>query len=173
MSKSLQSLGLEHAWLPCPSLSPVACSNSYQLSQWCHPAILSSVIRFSFCLQTFPASGFFLMNWLFVSGNQCIGTSASGSVLLVNIQDWFPLRWSGLISLLKLMSSELLMPSNHPILCFPLLPPALNLSQQQNLGVHWKEGHSSYVLVCSFRFGCNRLSTIYQPKFLLNMCKFS
>ena len=90
----------------------------------------------------FPASGFFLMNWLFVSGNQCIGTSASGSVLLVNIQDWFPLRWSGLISLLKLMSSELLMPSNHPILCFPLLPPALNLSQQQNLGVHWKQGHS-------------------------------
>ena len=99
MSDSLQPLGLQHARLPCPSLSPQACANLCPLSQWCHPTISSSVIPFSCCLQSFPASGSFPMNWLFAAGGQSIGVSASASVLPMNIQDWFPLGLTGLISL--------------------------------------------------------------------------
>ena len=75
------------------------CSNSHPLSQWCHPAISSSVIPFSSCLWSFPASGSFLMSWLFSSGDQSIGASASALVLPMNIQDWFPLGLTSLISL--------------------------------------------------------------------------
>ena len=98
-SNSLQSHGLQHARLPCSLPSPGAYSNSCPLSWWRHPTILSSVILFSSCLQSFPASGTFLMNRLFTSGDQSIGVSASASVLLMNIQDWFPLRLIGWISL--------------------------------------------------------------------------
>ena len=77
--------------------SPGACSNSCPLSWWCHPITLSSVIPF--CLQSFPASGSSLMSWLFTSGGQTTGTSASASVLPMTIQDWFPLGWTGWISL--------------------------------------------------------------------------
>ena len=76
-------------------------SNSCPLSRWCHPAISFSVIPFFSCLQPFPASGSFLMNQLFSSGGQIIGASASASVPPMNIQDWFPLGWTGLISLLS------------------------------------------------------------------------
>ena len=96
---SLQHHGLQHAWLPCPSPTSIAYSNSYPLSQWSHPNILSSVIPFSCCLQSFPASGSFPVSQFFASGGQSIGTSASASALPVNIQDWFPLGWTGLISL--------------------------------------------------------------------------
>ena len=89
MSNSLQPHGLQHARLPCPLPSPGACSNSGPLSQWCHPAISSSVIPF--CLQSFPASGSFPVSQFFTSGGQSIGALASVSVLLVNIQGWFPL----------------------------------------------------------------------------------
>ena len=99
LSDSLQPQGLQHTRLPCPSPSPRACSNSCPLSRWCHPTILSSVIPFSSCLQSPPASGSFLMSQLFVSGGQSIGVSASASVLAMNIQDWFPLGLTGLISL--------------------------------------------------------------------------
>ena len=100
---SLQSRGLQHARPPCPSPSPGVCSNSCPSSRWCHPTISSFVIPFSSCLQSFPASGSFLMSWLFASGGQSIG--ASPSVLPRNIQGWFPLRLTGLISLLsKLLS---------------------------------------------------------------------
>ena len=99
VSDSLQPHGLQHASLPCPSLSPRICSNSCPLSGWCHPTISSSVIPFSSCLQSFPASGSFLMSWLFASGGQNIGVSASASVLPMNIQDWSPLGWTGWISL--------------------------------------------------------------------------
>ena len=75
------------------------CSNSCLLSQWCHPAISSSITSFSFCSQSFPASGSFLMSQLCTSGGQSIGASPSASLLLVNIQDWFPLGLAGLISL--------------------------------------------------------------------------
>ena len=76
-----------------------ACSNSCPSSLWCHPTISSSVIPYSFCPQSFPASGSFPMNQLFGSGDQRIGPSASELVLLMNIQDWFPLGLTGLISL--------------------------------------------------------------------------
>ena len=79
--------GRQHARLPCPSPTPWACSNSCLSSRWCHPTISSSVIPFSFCLQSFPASGSFLMSQFFASGGQSIGASAS--VLPMNIQDWF------------------------------------------------------------------------------------
>ena len=97
VSNSLWSQGLQHTRLLYPSLSPGACSNSGPLSQWCHPTIASSVIPFSSCLQSFPASGSFPVSRLFTSGGQSIGASASASVLL--IQDWFPLGWTGWISL--------------------------------------------------------------------------
>ena len=90
--------GLLHARLLCPSLSPGVFSNSSSLSWWCHPTISSSVIPFSSCLQSFLASGSFPVNWLFASGGH-IGASASASVLAMNIQDWFPLGWTGLIAL--------------------------------------------------------------------------
>ena len=81
---------------PCPSPSPRACSNSYASSQWCHPTTSSSVFSFSSCLQSFPASGSCLVSWLFTSGGQSIGASALVSAFPVNIQDWFPLGWTGL-----------------------------------------------------------------------------
>ena len=99
MSDFSQPHGLQHTRLLCPSLSPRACSNSCPLSQWCHPTISSSVIPFSTCLQSFPASWSFLMSRLFASGGQSIGASASASVLPMNIQGWLPLRLTSLISL--------------------------------------------------------------------------
>jgi len=97
MSNTLWPHGLQHATLPCPLPSPRACSNSCPLSQWCHLIILCSVIPFSFCLQSFPVSWSFLMSWLFISSGQNIGASAL--VLPMNIQDWFPLGLTHLISL--------------------------------------------------------------------------
>ena len=96
---SLRPHGLQHTRLPCPSPFPGACSNSCPLSQWGHPTISSSVVPFSSCLQSFPASGSFLMNWLFTSGGQSIGASAS--VFPMNIQGWFSSGLTGLISLLS------------------------------------------------------------------------
>ena len=89
--------GLQHTRLPCPSPTPRACSNWCSSSRQCHPTISSSVIPFSSCLQSFPASGSFQMSHFFTSGGQSIGASAS--VLLMNIQDWFPLELTGLICL--------------------------------------------------------------------------
>ena len=97
MSDCLQPHGLQHARLPCPSLSPGVCSDSCPLSQWCCLTISSSVAPFSFCLQSFPASKSFPMSWLFISGGQSI--AASASVLPMNIQGWFSLGLIGLISL--------------------------------------------------------------------------
>ena len=101
MSNSLQPHGLKHARLPIPSPFPWVCPNSCPLSQWCLPTISSSVVPFSSCLQSLPASRFYLVSWLFTLGGQSIGASASGSVLPMNIQDWFPLGLTGLISLLS------------------------------------------------------------------------
>ena len=99
MSDSLWPHGLQRARLPCPIPSSGACSNSCPLSWWCHPTISSSVVPFSSCLQSFPASGSFLMSRLFAWGGQSIGVSASASVLPMIIQGWFPLGLTGLISL--------------------------------------------------------------------------
>ena len=101
--KSVQSLN--HVWLfvtpwttahrpPCSSPTPRVYSNSSPLSQWCHPTISSSVVPFSSCFQSFPASGSFPMSQFFASGGQTIGVRASTSVLPMNIQDWFPLGWT-------------------------------------------------------------------------------
>ena len=98
VSNSLGPHGLQHARLPCPSSTPRACSNSRPLSQWCHPNISSSVVPFSSCLQSFPASGSFPMSQFFTSGGQNTGVSASASVLPMNILDWFPLGWTNLQS---------------------------------------------------------------------------
>ena len=99
MSDSLQPHGLQHTRLPCPSPTPGASSNSCSLSWWCHPTVLSSVILFSH-LQSFPTSGSFQMSQFFASGSQSIGISTLASVLPMNIQDWFPLGWTGWISLM-------------------------------------------------------------------------
>ena len=99
MSDSLWPHGLQHTRLPCPSPTPRAYSNSCPSSWWFHPTISPSVVPISSCLQSFPASGSFPMSWFFASGSQSIGASASSTVLPMNIQDWFPLGLSGLISL--------------------------------------------------------------------------
>ena len=98
MSDSLWAHGLQHARPPCPSPTPGVYSNSCPLSQWCYQTISSSVFPFS-CLQSFPESESFPVSQLFASGVQSIGISASASVFPMNIQDWFPLGWTGWISL--------------------------------------------------------------------------
>ena len=89
VSDSSRPIGLQHVRLPCPSPSPRVCPSSCPLSQWCHPTISSSVTLFSFCSQSFPASGSFPISWLFTSGGQSIGASASASVLPMTIQGCF------------------------------------------------------------------------------------
>ena len=96
---SLWPHGLQYTMLPCTSPTPRAYSNSCPSSWWCHPTISSSVIPFSSCSQSFPASGSFPMSQLFASGGQSIGVSASASVLPMNTQDGSPLVWTGLIFL--------------------------------------------------------------------------
>ena len=99
LSDSLRQYELQHARPPCPSPTPGVYPNSCPSSRWCHPTISSSVVPFFSHLQSFPASGSFQMNKLFASGGQSIGVSASTSVLPMNTQDWFPLGWTGWISL--------------------------------------------------------------------------
>ena len=101
VSESFLLHGLQHTMLLCPSSTPRVCTNSCPSSQWCHPTILSSIIPFSSCLQSFPASVSFPRSESFSSGGQGIRVSASASVLPMNIQDWFPLGWTGWISLLS------------------------------------------------------------------------
>ena len=99
VSYSLRPHGLQQARPPCSSPAPRVYPNSCPLSRWCHPTISSSDVPFSSCLQSFPTSGSFQMTQLFTSGGQDIGVSASTSVLPMNTQDWFPLGWTGWISL--------------------------------------------------------------------------
>ena len=99
VSDSLWLHELQHSRFPCPPQTPGTWTNSCPLSWWCHPTISSSVVPFSSCLQSFPASGSFQMSQLFTSGGQSIGVSASTSVLPMNTQDWSPLEWTGWISL--------------------------------------------------------------------------
>ena len=101
MSDSLYPYGLKHARLLCPSLSPKVCSDSCPLSWWFHPTITWTVAFFSSCPQSFPTSWSFPMSWLFASGSQSVGASASAWGLRMNIQDRFPLRLTGLMSLLS------------------------------------------------------------------------
>ena len=152
MSSSLQPHGLQQARLPCPSPTPRVYSNSCPSSWWCHPTISSSVIPFFSCLPSFPASGSFPMNQFFASGSQSIGASASASVLPMNIQDLFPLGWTGWISLLykgllrvfssttvqknQFFGTQLSLWSNSHIQTWLLEKPQLwldNLCQQSNV----------------------------------------
>ena len=107
-SQSVQSLSCvrhfgphepQHARPPCSLPTPRVHPNPCPSSRWCHPTISSSVVHFSFCPQSFPASGYFQMSQLFASGGQSIGVSASTSLLPMNTQDWSPLGWTGWISL--------------------------------------------------------------------------
>ena len=99
MSDSLWPHESQHAGPPCPSPTPGVHSNLHTSSRWCHPAISSSVIPFSSCPQSLPASGSFPMSQLFPWGGQSTGVSASTSVLPMNTQDWSPLGWTGWSSL--------------------------------------------------------------------------
>ena len=99
MSNSLQPHDLQHARPPCPSPTPGVHTNPCPSSSWCHPTISSSVVPFSSYPQSIPASGSFPVSQLLASGGQSTGVSASASVLPKNIQDWFPLGWTGWISL--------------------------------------------------------------------------
>ena len=99
VSNSLQPHESQHARPPCPSPTPGVYPNPCPSSRWCHPAISSSVVPFSSCPQSFPASGSFAKSQLFTWGGQNIGVSASASVPPVNTQDWSPLGWTGWISL--------------------------------------------------------------------------
>ena len=135
MSYSLWLHELQHARLPCPSLSPGACSNSCSLSQWCHPTISSSVAPFSSWPPFFPASGFFPVSQIFSSGDQNIGASASASVLPMNIQGWFPLGLVGLTSLQSKGCSRVFSSINSLALS-PLYGPTLT-------SIHdYKKNHS-------------------------------
>ena len=119
MSDSLRPHEPQHARLPCPSSTPGVHSNPYPLSRWCHPTIPSSVVPYSFCPQSFPVSGAFPMSQLFAWGGQNIGVSDSTSVLPMNTQDWFPLGWTGWISLQSKGLSSLLQhrSSKHQFFC--------------------------------------------------------
>ena len=99
MSNSLRPHEPQHTRPPCPSPTPRVHPNPCPLTWWCHPTISSSVVPFSSCPQSFPASGSLQMSQLFTSGGQSIAVSASTSVLPMNIQDWSPLEWTGWISL--------------------------------------------------------------------------
>ena len=121
----LRPHGLQHTRLPCPSPTPRAYSNSCPLSWWYHPAICSSVVLFSSCLQSFPAPGSFQMSQFFASGGQSIGVSASASVLPVNIQNWFPLGCPGWLSLQFKGLSRVF--SQHHSSKAPILWPSLAL----------------------------------------------
>ena len=137
------------AWR-CPT--PRAYSNSCPLSRWCHPTISSSVIPFSFCLQSFTESGSFQMSQFFASGGQSIGVSASTSVLPMNIQDWFPLGWTGWISLqskglfAKKKKKEKIKKNINPIVPWPASEMGLvNLNWICNINsIEWLHGVSVF-----------------------------
>ena len=120
VSESLWPHGLQYTWFPC-------CWNSGPLSQWCHSSISSSVVPFSSCPQSFPASGSFPVSQFFASGGQRIGVSASASVLPMNIQDWFPWGWTAWISLQSQETLKSLL-QHHSLNVSVLLLSLLNYS---------------------------------------------
>ena len=132
VSNSLRPHEPQHAWPPRPSQTPGVYPNSCPLSWWCHPTISSSVIPFSSCPQSFPASGSFQMSQLFTSGGQSIGVSASASFLPMNSQDWSPLEWTGWISLQSRGLSRVF--SNTTVQKHPFF--GTQLSSQSNSHIH-------------------------------------
>ena len=144
MSDSLQPYELQHTRLPCSSLSPRVCSNSCPLSQWCHPIISSSVTCFSPCPQSFTASRCFPISMFFASSGQSI--RASATVLPMNIQDWFPLGLTGLISLLPkgLGIFSITTIWKHQ---FFYIQPSL-WSNSHSIHDYWKKGSFDYMDFC-------------------------
>ena len=144
MSDSLWPHGLQHARPPCPSPTPGVHPNSCPLSHWCHPTISSSVIPFSSCPQSFPASGSFQVSQFFASGGQSIEVSASASVLPMNIQDWSPLGWTGWISLQSKGLSRVFPNSTGPDNCNSMrkktkLNPSVSAMMLVEAKARWKE----------------------------------
>ena len=152
MSNSLQPHGLQP---PCPSPTTGVYSNSCPLSQWCHPIISSSVVPFSSRLQSFPASGSFPMSQFFASGGQSIGVSASTSVLPMNIQDWFPLGWTGWISLQSKGLSRVF--SNTTVQMHQFLGAQLSLSSNSHI-------HTWLLALTRWTFASNLDSPLEPPK---------
>ena len=137
VSDSLRPHESQHARPPCPSPSPGVHSDSRPLSRWCHPTISSSVVPFSYCPQSFPASESFQMNQFFASGGQSTGVSASTSVLPMNNQDWSLLGWTGWISLQSKELSRVF--SNTTVQKRKFL--CAQLSSQSNCHIHtWPLG---------------------------------
>ena len=147
MSNSSQSHGLSFARLPCSSLSAGVCANSCPLRRWSHPTVLSTVAPFSSLPQSFSASGSFPMTQLFVSHGQSVGASTSASVFPINIQGWFPLWLTGLISLLSKGLSRVFSNTtirNHQFLALSLLyGPALT-----SIHDYWKNQSFEYTYLC-------------------------
>ena len=119
---------------PCPSPTPRVHPNSCTWSRCCHPIISSTVVHFSSCLQSFPASGSFQMSQLFASGGQSIGVLASTSVFPMNVQDWSPLAWTGWISLQSKGLSRVF--SNTTLQKHQFFSPQLQPSSQSNSHIH-------------------------------------
>ena len=136
MPNSLQPHESQHARPPCPSATPGVHPNSCPLSRWCHPSISSSVVPFSSCPQSFPASGSFQMSQLFAWGGQSIGVSASTSVLPMNTQDWAPLGWTGWISLQSKGLSRVF--SNNTVQKLQFFGAQLSLWSNSHLHTYWK-----------------------------------
>ena len=148
MSDCLWCHGLQHTRLPCPLLYPRICWNSHPLSQWCHPTISSSAAPFSSCPQSFPASGTFPLSWLLASGGQSIrASSASPSVLPVNIQGWFPFGMPSLTSLLSKGLSRVFSStsSRASVLMLSLLYGLWTLTPVHD---YWKNHSFDYTNLC-------------------------
>ena len=128
---------MQHSRPPYPSPTPGVHSNSCPLGRWCHPAISSSVVPFSSCPQSLPASGSFPMSQFFASGSQSIGVSASTSVLSVNTQDWFPLGWTGWIALQSKGLSRVF--SNTTVQKHQFLGTQLSLESNSHIHTWWLE----------------------------------
>ena len=137
VSDSLWPHKLQHTRPPCPSPTPGVYPNSCPSSQWCHPTISSSAISFSSCLQSFPASGSFPVSQLFMSGGQSTGVSSLTSLLPKNIQDWFPLGWTGWISCSPRNSQESSPTSQFKSISFSALSP-LYSPTLTSIHDHWK-----------------------------------
>ena len=161
VSNSLQLHGLQHARFPCPSPTPRAYSNSCSSCRWCHPTISSSVIPFSSRLQSFPASGTFPVNWLFASDDQNTGASSPASVLPMSIQGSFPLRLTGLISLLSKGLSGVFSSTTVRRHQFFGILPSLQ-SSFTTIHNHWEDHSLKYKDLCqqclSFSTHCLDLS---------------
>ena len=154
MSDSLWPHELQHAMFSCPSLSPGVCSNLCALSQWCHPTILSSIVPFSSCPQSSPASGSFSMSQLFASGGRGRGASASASVFPMNIQSWFLLGLTGLISLQSKGLSRVFSSTTnwkHEIIRLKYINDSISNNLENNDGP-W---HDLSREICNITFGCS------------------